>query len=46
MVKSDESVLNENEGYVFEFCMCLYWVCVLILKCNIFSGVCVINDLF
>lgn len=45
MAKSDESVLNENEGYAFELRMCLYRVRALISKCNISSGVRVINDL-
>lgn len=45
MAKGDKIVANENEGHAFELRMCLCRVHALISKCNISSGVHMMNDL-
>ena len=45
MAKGDKIVANENEGHAFELRMCLSRVHALISKCNISSGVHMMNDL-
>lgn len=45
MSKGDKQVMNESEGYSFELRMAMYRVRALISKCNISSGVHLVNDL-
>ena len=45
MTKGDKNLVNEDEGYAFELRMNLNRVRALISKCNISSGVHVVNEL-